>query len=336
MSKTDQPPAVIKIRSGRLIARDVDGSDPRRPTIRPKRLEANRRLVIYELPTSWLKAGSNARGVDIDVGTFADVQALLKPASLEAAPLPVPVIRGKAILAELGINALELLLAADARIKGGWATQPPTISLLISITGLHQPYDPESDKTKMVHPSCAFHKSHLARWMTDFAVGGLRIDGVNNIANWDFVRAYRDRAWELYNDRCPNSTADPSKFPVVGEELGIPIDIVRGGHRDVLWNEPWQQRLRVVLVGEGARGDNFEWTLRKVANCLLDRFDGGRGFEHEPQAVNYVTLHDIEAYGNEKKRSYNFCKNKGILDIEKRAKLTFVMLLTSVGIPMIL
>ena len=171
--------------------------------------------------------------------------------------------------------------------------------------------------------------------MTDFAVGGIRIDSVNNIANWDFVRAYKNHAWKLYNSRSPGVPGDASKFLVIGEELSMPIDMVRQGYLDALWNEPWQQRLRAVLIGQGARGDNFEWTLRKVIDCRLDHFDGGRGFENGAQAVNYITSHDIEGFESEKKRFFHFCEDKGIWDVAKRAKLAFVMLLTSVGIPMI-
>jgi len=113
----------------------------------------------------------------------------------------------------------------------------------------------------------------------------------------------------------------------------MPIDMVRQGFLDALWNERWQQRLRAVVVGEGTQGDNFEWTLRKVIDCRADRFEGGFGYG--TQAVNYITSHDIQGDGSEKKRFFNFCVDKGIWDIGKRAKLAFVLLLTSVGIPMI-
>jgi len=195
-----------------------------------------------------------------------------------------------------------------------------------------QTYDPESGTPQSVHPSWAFHRSHLARWMADFGVGGLRLDSVNNIGNYDFVHAFKSRAWELYNARY-GAVADPAKFLVVGEELSMPVaGMVHTGLLDALWNEPWQGRLRAALLAEGWGGDNFEWTVRKLANCLDDSGLDGR-FSDGAQAVNYITSHDIEGY--RKERLYNFLTNNGIWDVERRAKLAFVLLLTSVGIPMI-
>ncbi|KAH8896167.1 glycoside hydrolase family 13 protein [Thozetella sp. PMI_491] len=50
-------------------------------------------------------------------------------------------------------------------------------------------------------------------------------------------------------------------------------------------------------------------------------------------AVNYITSHDIAGY--RKERLYDFLVENGVWDVGKRAKLAFVLLLTSVGIPMI-
>ena len=55
-------------------------------------------------------------------------------------------------------------------------------------------YDPQSGNRGDVHPSWAFHRAHLHRWMSDFGVGGYRLDSVNNIANYDFVQTYKEDA----------------------------------------------------------------------------------------------------------------------------------------------
>lgn len=89
----------------------------------------------------------------------------------------------------------------------------------------------------MVHPSWVFHRSRLARRMTDFGVGGLRLYNVNNIGNYDFVRSYKRRAWELHNARY-NSLVDRNKFLVIGEELSMSVSMVRQGVLDSVWNEP--------------------------------------------------------------------------------------------------
>src|SRR3569833_444927 len=165
--------------------------------------------------------------------------------------------------------------------------------------------------------------------MTDFGVRGLRLDSSNNVGNWNFVRSFRQKAWELYNARY-GPEADPSKFLVIGEELSLPVDMIRQGCLDALWNERWQYRLRSVMLGQ-PMDDTFEWTVRKIANCTLDNLNPG--FTDGSQAINYITSHYIEGY--HKNRFYNFCQENGIWDVEKRAKLAFVLLLTAVVIPMI-
>jgi pullulanase len=72
----------------------------------------------------------------------------------------------------------------------------------------------------------------------------------------------------------------------------------------------------------------FEWSVRKLIDCRL------LGFSDGSQAVNYVTSHDVEGFGNE--RLYNYLENSGIVYKEKYIKLAFVCLLTAVGVPMIL
>jgi pullulanase len=168
--------------------------------------------------------------------------------------------------------------------------------------------------------------------MTDFAAAGFRLDSINNVASWDFIRAYKEKAWELFNARY-GPKADASKFLVIGEELSMPVDMVHTGCVNALWNEPWQMRLRAAVLGEGWADDkdNFEWTVRKLVDCTLDNLRPN--FTDGAQAINYITSHDIEGY--RKNRFYNFCKESLVWDIERRSKLAFVLLLTSVGIPMI-
>ncbi|KAB5580244.1 putative alpha amylase, catalytic domain subfamily [Coniochaeta sp. 2T2.1] len=400
-----QPATVIKYRNGKLWPCDLDGTEPSRPPVPDQgSLPSNNHLVIYELPTSWCKVGSDRRGVHVDVGTFADVKALFDSNTQSAnfASIHEP------ILSELGINALELLPAADAKNKAEWGyatahyfapdsdlgsasdlvslvetLQTQNIRLFTDVVMAfgHDPYsyiafrqfhlrpndekdnpdsyqsyatgalrdgyggqswrykqqtrtyDPESGVVGIVSPAWSFHKAHLARWMLDFSVTGLRLDSINNVGRWDFVRSYKERAWELYNARY-GPAADASKFLVIGEELSMPVSMVHRGVVNALWNEPWQGRLRALLVGESRDGDNFEWTVRKVADTTLVSLDG-TSFTDGAQAVNYITSHDIEGY--RKERLYNFLSGNGLSDsdVGRRAKLAFALLLTSVGIPMI-
>jgi pullulanase len=410
-----QPASVIKYRDGKLWPCDLDGGEVDPVALLDQaKLAGNNSLVIYELPASWAKSGSDGRGVDVDVGTFADVRALFDPSAPGVNFSTLSSVRTGAILSELGINALELCPVADAKPTDEWGyatahyfapdydlgSSSELAALIETLHGQgirfiadtvmafgHDPYgyadfsafhlrpsletsnpdayqshasgmlrdgyggqswryvkelagyDPESGEagSSNVHPSWAFHRMHLVRWMWDFGPGGLRLDSVNNIGNYDFLRSYRDRAWQLNRARYAGRrrTPDPSKFLVVGEELSMPVSAMVGsGILDALWNEPWQGRLRAVLLGEGFGGDDFEWTVHKLACCLDDgppMLDGK--FTDGAQMVNYITSHDVEGY--RKERLYNFLTENGIWDVEKRAKLAFVLLLTSVGIPMI-
>lgn len=164
--------------------------------------------------------------------------------------------------------------------------------------------------------------------MTSFGVGGLRLDSINNVASYDFIKAYKEYAWSIYSARY--SSPSTAKFLVIGEELSDPMDLITSGTLNALWNEPFQGRLRSTLLGETFQNDTyFEWTVRKMVNCTLDT---DHPFTDGAQAVNYITSHDT---GYRKERLYNFLANNSITDMERRAKFAFALFLTAVGIPMI-
>jgi 1,4-alpha-glucan branching enzyme len=112
---------VILYKGGRLVPCDPGGELPDYAGDTPLRTRpASNRLVIYELPTAWARTGQ-AGAVEIDVGTFQDVRALVEK---EAAPANFAGVEalavGRALLQELGINALELLPPADCAFKREW------------------------------------------------------------------------------------------------------------------------------------------------------------------------------------------------------------------------
>ncbi|KAK5454465.1 hypothetical protein LTR55_012136, partial [Exophiala xenobiotica] len=194
------------------------------------------------------------------------------------------------------------------------------------IQGTHT-YDPQAGHQGLVHLSWTFHRAHLHRWLLDFGVSGLRLDSINNVGNYDFIKYYKNYAWKLHQARGGAS----DRFIVIGEELSVPKDLLTTGTLNALWNEPFQGRLRSVLLGYGYNGDDFEWTVRKMVDCTQDGYTDGA------QAVNYITSHDVESDPKQQKeRLYNFLPDSGVTDMERRAKLAFACLLTAVGIPMIL
>jgi pullulanase len=361
-----------------------------------------------ELPASWSRAGK-VQDIEVDVGTFADVLALFDVETVGDRFKDLPVISNQAIIAKLGINALELLPAADAKPKGEWGyatahyfstdydlgTSSQLIKLVenihsksirfftdvvmafghdpyvfISFDQFHlspseetrnpdswqshrdgelrdgyggrswryikdtQTYDPQSGNIQTVHPAWVFHQAHLQRWMLDFGVDGLRLDSVNNIANYEFIKAYKDYAWRLYRSRY--STPSDAKFLVIGEELADPTDMITTSTLNSLWNESFQARIRALILGN-PHNDDFDWTVRKMVNCTLQTNNPEHQFTDGAQAINYITSHDTEGSngGRGKQRLFNFLLDNGVVDIGRRARFAYALLLTSVGIPMI-
>lgn len=185
-------------------------------------------------------------------------------------------------------------------------------------------YDPIDGWTRTHFPARQFMKLYLLRWMEDFAIDGLRLDSVNNIANWDFVQEFKDLARSFW----AGSGSEPDRFLVVGEELSVPKELITQGRLDGLWNEDFKYLVRSAILGRNdAKEPSFEWTVRKLIDCRL------LGFADGAQAVNYLGSHDVEGVRNE--RLYNFLVNNGVPLTEERIKLAFVCLLTAVGVPMI-
>jgi len=138
------------------------------------------------------------------------------------------------------------------------------------------------------------------------------------------VQEFKDLARNAWQQ----SGGTPDKFLVVGEELGVPLELVTQGRLDGLWNEEFKRMLRSVILGQnGEKEPSFEWTVRKLVDCRI------LGFRDSAEAVNYVGSHDVEGFRNE--RLFNFLQNNNVFATEERIKLAFVCLLTAVGIPMI-
>lgn len=188
-------------------------------------------------------------------------------------------------------------------------------------------YDPAAGTVGRVHPSRALMSVALDRWMRDFGVDGIRMDSIENVASWDFVGEYRNRAHARFEERVGDAN---DRFLVIGEEISMPMDLLHQGRVDALWNDPFRARVRSAILGEGYEGRSFETTVREMIDCRR------LGFREGTQAVNYVTSHDVEGFRRE--RLFNFLCDEG-LDVEatgRRIRLAFACLLTAVGIPMIL
>jgi pullulanase len=195
-------------------------------------------------------------------------------------------------------------------------------------------YDPISGKVQPLYPARQLMLAYLTRWMRDFRIDGVRMDSVENVANWDFVQSFKDRGRALNRQRWTDAGLKPqadaeARFLVVGEELQLPSGLLRQNRLDGLWNDDFQTRVRAAILGESANGDNFEWTVRKAIDSRL-----GGVFTDGAQAINYVTKHDVEGFRHE--RLFTMLRKMSDDDIKKRIKLAFVCLMTAVGIPMLL
>lgn len=420
-----QPASVIRLQNGQLSAVDPGGesaSFPDDPT--SDKLPPNHHLVIYELPTAWSRAqgsGLSERGV----GTFQDALALVDSlaggANFEGLAVLSP---GRAYLAELGVNALELLPPADSFLKRTWGydtshylapdwelgfpdgqasstsnrdlaalvqachrqgirffvdvvmafgrneayqwidfddfcvaktsqnpsdpdaltsrrgdgSQPPRDGFGSTLFRYTRPapqpfYDPISGGTSSDAPARALMYTYVTRWMRDFRVDGIRMDSVENLANWDFVGGFKDRARSLWNERWQAAglgAGAGQHFLVVGEELTLPLSLLQQNRLDALWNDGFRARVRAAVLGQNNDGENFEFTVRNAIDCR------NLGFAGLAQAVNYVTSHDVEGYRRE--RLFTMLQRSGFsgMDLQKRVQLAFVCLLTANGIPMFL
>ncbi|HYV38741.1 MAG TPA: alpha-amylase family glycosyl hydrolase [Gemmataceae bacterium] len=196
-------------------------------------------------------------------------------------------------------------------------------------------YDPVSGTVKLISPAQQYMLVYLIRWMRDFRVDGIRIDSAENVANWDFLEAFKKLGRDAHAQRWQDAGLNPidgadARFLVVGEELSLPKALLTQQRLDGLWNDAFQSRIRAALLGQSSEGDDFEFTIKKAIDCISN---GGK-FTDGAQAVNYLTKHDVEGFRHE--RLFTMLRSLDDEQIEKRIKLGFACLMTAVGIPMFL
>jgi pullulanase len=163
-------------------------------------------------------------------------------------------------------------------------------------------YDPMSGHVATISPARQHMLTFLTRWMQDFQIDGIRMDSVENVANWDFIRDFKDEARAQFKQRYPaEGVKADAKFLVVGEELQLPPELLAQKRLDGLWNEGFQTLVRAALVGENVGGLSFENTVRRAIDCRI-----GGVFDDGARAINYLTSHDVQ--GPRKERLYDFMR----------------------------
>ena len=139
-------------------------------------------------------------------------------------------------------------------------------------------------------------------WVNEYHVDGFRIDDFPDIANWDFVQEFHDRATAASNAAFPGKpflvvAEDSSReFVITGPSTGRPTKVV-----DAIWNFGFQQEIRLLATGTlttafgaASRTQRVEHFLSKDGtwNGWTNSFDAG--YADLACAVNYATSHDVQ------------------------------------------
>ena len=195
-------------------------------------------------------------------------------------------------------------------------------------------YDPVSGEGRQLSPARQLMKAAILHWVNHFHIDGIRMDSIENVASWNFVKEYKDIAKQAWLDRFPaqaDAAQTDARFLVVGEELQEPLELLIQQRLDGLWHERFKIYVRKALTGQKADEEvSFEDTVRKLIDCR--QF----GYTDMSEAIIYLTSHDVGDNNDFNMRLYNFLQRRGVYDTERRIKLGFVCLLTAAGIPMIL
>ena len=192
-------------------------------------------------------------------------------------------------------------------------------------------YDPVSGATGTFSPARQLMKTAVDRWVQDFHIDGIRLDGIESAASWDFVQELKDHARLRNSERYAAlglaAKAD-ERFIVVGEKRDEPHALLEQQRVDGLWHWAFKDYIRMALIGRQHENEpSFEATVRRALDCR------SFGYADLSQAVIYLTSHQVEGFRNE--RLFDFFMRSGVADAEKRTKLAFACLLTAVGVPMI-
>jgi pullulanase len=391
------PASVVRLRDGRLEPSDPVAADlPDDPPDYRASLPPNNMMVIYELPTRWVKAGQGQvqDAQQIGVGTFQDVLALIAPDADSPHFAAMMALANREHLVELGVNALELLPPADSPQSSEWGygtanyfaadfdlghvegrlRSQATEALRRLVVACHQhgmrfiqdvvmafeddhPYlvadpgdffrgpsnfggpfwnyhdrqvtafDPATGDEDSMFAARPYMFTCIDHWVSFFHIDGVRIDDVNDINDWNFIRDYcaRGRAqWKALGG------AD-DRYWSVGEELNLQQGslLATSGSADASWDETFKRYVRQLCIGIVPDGRD----LRSAVNYMVDCRQ--RGFTDGAQVVNYIGSHDLtnDAFSD---RFFNWLEGRGVAFKDRNIRLAFACLLTSVGIPMIL
>jgi 1,4-alpha-glucan branching enzyme len=395
---TGAPAAVVRVRGGRLEPSDpiIAGALPEEPADYRANLPPNNLMVIYELPTRWVKAGQGrvSSTDQVGVGTFQDVLALISPEADSPHFAAIQALADREHLVELGVNALELLPPADSPqfLEWGYGTSnyfsadfdlghlegarrsEATQALRRLIVSCHahgmrfiqdvvmafalehpqlfadpgdffrgnspfggqlwnyhdrsvNTFDPSTGREGQLFAPRPYMFTCVAHWLSFFRIDGVRIDDIEDIDDWDFVRDYCAAARATWTDLGGAN----DRFWAVGEELDLQKGslLATTGRADASWDETFKRYVRQLCIGVLPDGRDLGSAVNFMIDCRQ------RGFTDGAQVVNYIGSHDLtnDAFSD---RFYTWLDGRGVIAKDRNIRLAFVCLLTAVGVPMIL
>jgi 1,4-alpha-glucan branching enzyme len=141
-------------------------------------------------------------------------------------------------------------------------------------------------------------------WVSEYHIDGFRIDDFPDIANWEFVQQFRDRATAASNTAFPAkpflviAENTSRQFVTTGPDPGNP-----NGRKvvDALWNFGFQSEIRLLAAGalftapgQASRTQRVQHFLSKDGtwNGWNKSFDPG--YADLACSVNYATSHDVQ------------------------------------------
>lgn len=169
------------------------------------------------------------------------------------------------------------------------------------------------DETLGIRPAWDFMTDVLRFWVQEYCIDGIRYDALKELDNFDFLYWVTQEAKRL---------AKPKPFYNVGEHIPEKPDLISpNGPMDGCWHESFYQTVQSHLWGETFDLDQ----LKQAIDPTYQDYPEGL-----TKAVNYLCNHD-------QKRLLLDLGDRGIPDDAafKRAKLGAVLLMTSVGVPLI-
>ena len=190
-------------------------------------------------------------------------------------------------------------------------------------------------------------------WINTYHIDGFRIDEFKGINNWDFIREFRNCAWQNHQKAFPGRP-----FIVIAEDSGRHPEITQhlDGEDptvDAIWDFDFRDELR-RLVDMSIKTENGHTPSERVQSLVIgDRLwndwqknwregqllKDGRGivgFTDLTQRIVYNTSHDVEGQLEQRLVPYFNTSPDFASYAYDLAFAAFALTLTAVGIPMFL